>query len=292
MKKPTFLVRPPVDAAIPDHEDRRDRSVRDVCLSLAIITAGIGIVCVGCSTPTNDAATAPSTSTRAAGASSSVAVTDSSHFVGAVDATTVGELTPTESQDAETDLKVPTPEGTASELLAGLRVQDLDYDHNYSREEFGPAWADIDHNGCDTRNDILTRDLTDKSYRDNSVNCIVTSGKLSDPYFGKQIDFTRGPSTSTDVQIDHIVALANAWQSGAATMPYAARVALANDPLNLLAVDGSANQEKKAKDASRWLPRKEFRCEYVTRQIQVKAKYGLNVTPKEKVAMTNVLEKC
>ena len=162
----------------------------------------------------------------------------------------------------------------------------------YSRAQFGDAWSDIDHNGCDTRNDILNRDLTAKQHK-NSRGCVVISGILNDPYTGKIINFMRGKDTSEQVQIDHVVALSDAWQSGAQEISAQERLQLANDPENLLAVDGPANQQKSDSDAATWLPANaSFRCSYVARQIRVKAKYHLWVKPAEKEAMINVLTPC
>ncbi len=162
----------------------------------------------------------------------------------------------------------------------------------YSRAQFGDAWSDIDHNGCDTRNDILNRDLTAKQHK-NPRGCVVISGILNDPYTGKVINFMRGKDTSEQVQIDHVVALSDAWQSGAQEISAQERLQLANDPENLLAVDGPANQQKSDSDAATWLPANtSFRCPYVARQIRVKAKYHLWVKPAEKEAMINVLTPC
>ncbi|MFF4415120.1 HNH endonuclease family protein [Streptosporangium sp. NPDC001559] len=163
----------------------------------------------------------------------------------------------------------------------------------FDRGEFGPAWSDVDHNGCDTRNDILKRDLKDETFKSGTHDCIVLTGVLDDPYSGKTIKFERGQKTSSAVQIDHVVALADAWQKGAQQWPEGKRKELANDPLNLLAVDGPLNSQKGAGDAATWLPpRGAYRCTYVSRQIQVKAKYGLWVTSAEKDAMRKILNSC
>lgn len=193
--------------------------------------------------------------------------------------------------DADADLKVP--EGSALDVLEQLPVKGRAPKTGYSRDQFGPAWSDVDHNGCDTRNDILNRDMTDKTYKANTHDCVVATGVLNDPYTGKRIDFTRGQDTSTAVQIDHVVALSNAWQTGAQQLNEATRTQFANDPYNLLAVDGPANQQKSDGDAATWLPaNKSFRCEYVARQIGVKKKYDLWVTQGEHDAMKNVLSSC
>ncbi len=159
---------------------------------------------------------------------------------------------------------------------------------DYKRTQFGDGWQLV--GGCDTRNIILHRDLTDSIV---SEDCKIMSGTLNDPYTGKTITFVRGESTSALVQIDHVVALSNAWQTGAQQLSPNQRVALANDPLELLAVDGAANQQKSDGDAATWLPpNKPFRCQYVARQIAVKIKYQLWMTPAEKQAVQTVLSRC
>lgn len=185
------------------------------------------------------------------------------------------------------------PSGTALDALAGLPVKGRAPKTGYSRSQFGPAWADVDHNGCDTRNDILNRDLTDVTRKPGTHDCVVASGRLADPYTGRTIGFTRGEKTSSLVQIDHVVALSDAWQKGAQRLSEERREQLANDPYNLLAVDGNANMVKSDGDAATWLPdNKAFRCEYVARQIGVKTRYGLWVTRAEHDAMAGVLASC
>lgn len=158
----------------------------------------------------------------------------------------------------------------------------------YDRAKFGNGWVSV--NGCDTRNIILHRDLKDAKV---DYECNVTSGVLNDPYTGKIINFIRGAKTSSAVQIDHVVALSDAWQKGAQQFTAEKRARLANDPLELLAVDGPANNQKSDGDAATWLPpNKSFRCEYVARQIAVKLNYGLWVTQAEHDAMSDILGKC
>jgi len=182
---------------------------------------------------------------------------------------------------------------TASAVLETLAVKGRAPKTGYERSQFGPAWSDVDRNGCDTRNDILKRDLTSVVYKSGTHDCLVVSGMLLDPYSGEQIPFERGVSTSSDVQIDHVVALSNAWQTGAFKLTPDKRLALANDPMNLLAVKGRLNSQKSDGDAATWLPPlKSIRCAYVAQQIVVKAKYGLWVTPPEKAAMVGLLAKC
>ena len=179
------------------------------------------------------------------------------------------------------------------DVISTLQVKGRAPKTGYTREQFGPAWKDVDSNGCDTRNDILKRDLKSIVYKGVSESCVVLSGVLSDPYSGETINFLRGIATSSEIQIDHVVALSNAWQTGAFKLSYDKRLAFANDPMNLLAVKGRLNSQKGDGDAATWLPpRKEIRCAYVAQQIVVKAKYGLWVTPPEKSAMKTLLDKC
>ena len=178
--------------------------------------------------------------------------------------------------------------GEAATVLEGLEVKGRAPKTGYSREQFGGDWEKV--SGCDTRNIILARDLENEVVNER---CQVIQGLLNDPYTGRTIQFLRGTDTSDDVQIDHVVALSDAWQKGAQQLSFEARVELANDPLELLAVSGPANQQKSDGDAATWLPQhKAFRCQYVARQIAVKKKYSLWVTAAEKEAMKHVLSGC
>ena len=182
---------------------------------------------------------------------------------------------------------------TAEEILNSLAVKGRAPKTGYTRAQFGATWADVNKNGCDTRNDILKRDLTNIVFRAKTHDCVVESGTLLDPYSGSIINFVKGVTSSMEVQIDHVVALSNAWQTGAFKLTLEKRTALANDPDNLLAVQGRLNSQKGDGDAATWLPPlKSIRCAYVTKQIIVKAKYDLWVTPSEKAAMQSVLSKC
>lgn len=163
----------------------------------------------------------------------------------------------------------------------------------YTRAQFGQRWADVDRNGCDTRNDILKRDLTGEIFKEKTRQCVVLSGTLIDPFSGESINFVRGNVTSMEVQIDHVVALSNAWQTGAFKLTLKERTAFANDPMNLLAVKGRLNSQKSDGDAATWLPPlKSYRCDYVLRQIVVKIKYKLWFTAPEKEAMVRILNTC
>lgn len=162
----------------------------------------------------------------------------------------------------------------------------------YSRDQFGQAWADVDRNGCDTRNDILSRDLHGTTLKAGTGGCVVLSGTLSDPYTGKDIAFQRGPG-STAVQIDHVVPLSDAWQKGAQTWDAEKRLRFANDPENLLAVDGQANMQKGDSDLATWLPPSTgYRCTYAAKAVHIKAKYGLWMTQAEQTAAQRILSKC
>jgi len=178
--------------------------------------------------------------------------------------------------------------GGAVAAVLALPVKGRAPKTGYARAQFGAAWIDVDHNGCDTRDDMLIRDLT---ARVMSGSCRVMSGTLADPYTGKTILFVRGGVSEVD--IDHMVALSDAWQTGAATWLVTKRVALANDPLNLQPTDSSANRQKGDSDAASWLPPAvAYRCTYVARQAAVKRKYGLWVTAAERSAMLLVLARC
>ena len=159
----------------------------------------------------------------------------------------------------------------------------------YTRSQF-PHWSDPDRNGCDARNDILKRDLSNITYKSGTRDCKVIAGQLLDPFSGKVITFS---TTKVVIDIDHVVSLSNAWQTGAAYFDKNTRLLIANDPINLLAVDAKLNRQKGDGDAATWLPpNKSFRCEYVAKQVAVKTKYQLWVTASEKSAIKEVLQSC
>ncbi|MBQ5557572.1 MAG: HNH endonuclease [Aeriscardovia sp.] len=186
-------------------------------------------------------------------------------------------------------------DGSALRTLNTLETAPLGPSVGYNRvKDFGPAWPGIlgKTGGCDTRNVILERDMTDTAVKP-SDRCDVVKGVIFDPYTGRLEQFTRGYKTSGEIQIDHEVALENAYRSGAMKLSYQQRVQLANDPLELVAASGRQNVIKGADNAAGWLPAYQpYDCLYVARQIAVKAKYRLSVTPQEKQAMLKTLDTC
>ncbi len=191
----------------------------------------------------------------------------------------------------------PTPRfDIARRQLAALEVRAWDRTSDYQRHRFGQAWSDdvdveFGHNGCNTRDDILRRDLNNLVVRPST--CFAQSGTLFDPYTGATIEFLRGPRTSRSVEIDHVVALADAWYKGARSWDAQRRMDFANDPRNLLAVSQQANFDKAFRDAASWLPPNPgFRCDFAARQVEVKTVYGLWLSVKENRALTAVLAQC
>ena len=206
-----------------------------------------------------------------------------------------GDITgPSPTWTAEPQASVPFEQ--ARRQLAALPVKGWDRMQDFKRYRFGEAWSDdvdveFGHNGCNTRDDILRRDLADLVVRPGT--CYAQSGVLHDPYSAETIDFIRGPSTSNAVEIDHVVSLADAWYKGAREWDDQRRLDFANDPRNLLAVSPKANFDKAFRDAAGWLPgNAAFRCDFVARQIDVKTAYGLWVSANEKRAMADVLRAC
>lgn len=185
---------------------------------------------------------------------------------------------------------------TVRRQMEALPMRGWDRMQDFNRFRFGEAWSDdvnveFGHNGCNTRDDILRRDLVDLQVRPGT--CFAQSGVLHDPYTGATIDFVRGPDTSSAVQIDHVVALADAWYKGARSWDDQRRRDFANDPRNLLAVAGQVNFDKAFRDAASWLPpNAAFRCAFVARQVEVKTDYQLWLSGKEKDAMRQVLRDC
>ncbi|MEP7336079.1 MAG: HNH endonuclease family protein, partial [Actinomycetota bacterium] len=201
----------------------------------------------------------------------------------------LGFVTATASSSPVVRDTTPRWVGTAINRLAKLAVKPAAPMTGYSRAKFGPAWQDVDRNHCNTRDDILKRDLRPFTLKPGS-KCIVLSGDLHDPYTGKVIHFVRG-AASTVVQIDHVVALAAAWRTGAADWRPHRRLFYANDPDVLLAVDGPANEQKSDGDASEWVA-PQYTCRYVAQQIAIKKKYTLWVTAAEHDRVAQYLAGC
>ena len=175
----------------------------------------------------------------------------------------------------------------ATEILEKLEVKGRAPKTGYARTEFYNNWPTVD--GCNLRQRIIKREFGDTAVLDG---CTVVAGEFDEPYTGEHRVFTE-KSQISKIQIDHVVALSDAWQKGAQYMEKEVRYKIATDPLNLLAVDGPANEQKSDGDAATWLPsNKKFRCQYVARQVSVKYKYGLWVTEAEKTAISNVLTNC
>jgi hypothetical protein len=204
------------------------------------------------------------------------------------------EQTPTETTASATESSSPPQEpgeSTALAVLATLTVKGRAPMTGYDRNQFGPAWADADRNGCDQRSDRIAAVISNIVFKPGTNDCVALSGDLDDPYTGTVIHYVYGDGALVD--IDHVVALGNAWATGAATWPFKMRVGIATDEMNLLPVDASANRQKGDGDAATWLPSNQpCRCEYVARQIAVKSKFGLWVTAPEKDAMERVLATC
>lgn len=198
----------------------------------------------------------------------------------------------------DADLHQPPPSGVSPSPLHSLTVAEPAPWAPYSRDEFGQKWSDdvtveLGHNGCDTRNDILARDLSDVVFKPGTRDCVVLSGWFVDPFSGETVSFQRGQDTSPLVQIDHTVALFDAWTTGAQDWSADKRRDFANDPRNLMAVSGALNQQKSAANAADWLPpNRNFHCDYASRIVEVKHAYGLWVTPDEFDALEGALQTC
>ena len=188
---------------------------------------------------------------------------------------------------------IPQASKGGAELILSVAVKGRGPKTGYSRSAFGSAWADVDGNHCDTRNDILKRDLVNITYRSSGNSCIIQTGVLNDPYTGNIIQFARGVKTSSEVQIDHLFPLSLSWQQGAAAWSAEKRVAFANDPENLRAVQGLANSQKSDSGPGSWLPGNvSYRCTYLTDFVKVTLKYNLSMNPGDFNAAKKILETC
>ncbi|WP_225725178.1 MULTISPECIES: HNH endonuclease family protein [unclassified Nocardia] len=182
----------------------------------------------------------------------------------------------------------------ARNMLNALTVAWNDHWDSYARNAFGPGWAGRGGEPrlageCTARDVVLRRDLREiKAAQRNP--CIVLSGVVDDPYSGIRLSYNR--FKAGDIEIDHLVALGDAWRSGAWAWPDEQRERFANDVDNLLVVRKQANQDKGSKSPDRWRPRPEYWCEYGKRWVAVKSRYGLHVTPPERDALTQLLDAC
>lgn len=197
--------------------------------------------------------------------------------------------------DAET-VPVTDPDSATAQALAaldGLAAVSGYAPVDYDRALFGQAWADVDRNGCDTRNDILARDLLNPVFKEGTRNCKVLSGELLDPYDASVVEFVSGQNTSVLVQIDHVVSLAWAWERGAYAWTNEQRTAFANDPMNLIAASQATNQSKSASGPADWLPPEPaLSCRYVERWVSVLNDYDLGIDDENRSAAREVLEDC
>ncbi|ORA98181.1 hypothetical protein BST33_16960 [Mycolicibacter minnesotensis] len=181
------------------------------------------------------------------------------------------------------------------ERLDALPVKGRAPKTGYDRALFGIPWSDDvtvegGHNYCDTRTDILRRDLG--AVMPDS-GCAVASGVLKDPYTGKTVIYHQVPEEFSPIQIDHVVPLLDAWQKGAQVWDDLTRRNFANDPINLQTTTAAANQQKGSSDAATWLPANDaYRCTYATRIVEVKARYRLWVTEDEREALEGILRQC
>jgi len=187
---------------------------------------------------------------------------------------------------------------TAGTLLGGLPVAPKGSLAGYDRDcgagagcVFGPAWADVDHDGCDQRNDVLHRDLTAIQVRPGTHDCVVVAGTLADPYTGTTVAFAK--AQAGEVQIDHVVPLAAAWTQGAAEWSARQREAFANDLGNLVATEAAPNESKGDDTADEWVPPNAgYGCDYARIIVTVKHRYALSVTTTEAAALRRLLAGC
>jgi hypothetical protein len=210
-----------------------------------------------------------------------------------------GASQPTLSSVGQGDVPAGTVDpAAATAALAALPVAEktsLDgYDRGCGEGEgcvFGPAWADVDRNGCDQRNDVLHRDLTAVRVREGTHDCVVVGGVLDDPYTGQTVTFVK--ADAAEVPIDHVVPLAAAWVQGAAAWPTEQRQAFANYLANLMATTRAANSAKGDSTAEEWVPDDpSYGCSYATVIVTVKSRYALAVTPAESTALQSLLATC
>lgn len=182
----------------------------------------------------------------------------------------------------------PSPSAASPAALADLSVAKPEDDNTYERDAFGDGWADLDSDGCETRDEILARDLTNVVTDDG---CDVKSGTLHDPYTGQTIHFTDDEWWT--VHVDHIYPLAHAWRMGADDWTAEKRLRFANDPINLLAVDGPTNSSKGDSGPGEWVPlTRDYACTYGRKYVRVATTYNLPVTDADRDSLAALLATC
>jgi len=282
--------------ALSGYAARRLGGVRRLLALLAAgALAGSLAACGTFGPPAAETSAAPGSAAPTSGATSTVASTRHTSEAPPTGSTRPAPKTGTSTTARPTSKRATAKAspGTALAALGLLVVKGRAPMTGYDRDEFGSAWSDIDRNGCDQRNDVLRRDLVGITLKAGTHGCKVMSGTLHDPYTGMTVAFQHSSSSFSPVQIDHVVALGDAWAMGAWRWSEDERKQLANDPLDLLAVDAHYNMSKGDGDAATWLPpHKSERCPYVARQVAVKVKYHLAVTGAEQAAMKRVLSGC
>jgi len=215
----------------------------------------------------------------------------------AVYAAAVGILPPTGAPD-------PGPAGTgAPTLLQRLTVMEPVEDLTYDRDEFGSGWGDLDGDGCNTREEVMWRDLLWAKREDG---CNVVEGTLRDPYTWTLIRYDEAVNAQT-VQVDHVYPLKRAWLYGARGWSEEKRKRFANDELNLLAVDGPTNGRKSDQGPETWLlpvnpnrplvrqtvlVNRAYECSWSRRYVQVAAKWRLGISPRDEAVLADTLERC
>jgi hypothetical protein len=212
--------------------------------------------------------------------------------------TTPVKSAPTATAKPTVDAVMANPAITmpkASEVLGTIEsieaTSDTPLTAVYSRALFGPAWSDVDHNGCDTRNDELKASMTVVTFRPGTHDCVVVTGTLQDKYTGTTIHFVK--TDAMKVQIDHMVPLNWAFNNGASTWGASERLAFANDPANLTPVDGRANQQKSDSGPAEWLPSNTvYQCEYVARFVYIVKTYKLTIDDADRAAARRDLTTC
>ncbi|WP_394276178.1 HNH endonuclease family protein [Luteococcus sp.] len=263
-------------------------------------TAAVALVSVGCQpipTVQADPSPAPVITLHPAPRPSATASTTSGPTLNppivtpSTTASSLAPASPRPSASSTVTIRDPQLVTAAKDHLPTLPVKGRAPKTGYSRDEFGPRWADVDRNGCDTRNDVLHRDLTGITTRPGAKDCVVLTGTLDDPYTGKTITFTKDQAWK--VQIDHVYALSALWQHGAQRWDDQTRRRAANDPLNLLAVDGSTNASKGDRTPAAWMPpNRASWCDYSARYVEVAHRYGAWVSQADKDMLARGLDTC